>query len=88
MSTVLCLFLGEPGFKGFDDGGDVDYNFDNNLDDLEPVFGKNSENLETYEKNVLDMQKHEQNQMEIVLKTELTFSCFDILWNIFVFVDG
>jgi len=31
---------------------------------------ENAENFETYQKNSLDMQKHEQNQMEIVINIQ------------------
>jgi len=59
----------EPGFIGFDSPihddndlfGDVDQQ-----ENEEPIEDANIENFQSYQRNALDMQKHEQNQIEMV----------------------
>jgi len=59
----------EPGFIGFDSPihddndlfGDVDQ-----PDNEEPIEDANIENFQSYQRNAIDMQKHEQNQIEMV----------------------
>ncbi|XP_060838291.1 condensin-2 complex subunit H2-like isoform X1 [Rhopalosiphum padi] len=59
----------EPGFIGFDSPihddndlfGDVDQQ-----ENEEPIEDANIENFQSYQRNALDMQKHEQNQIEMM----------------------
>lgn len=64
----IFLILEIPGFKGFDSpihNDDFDYNFEEQEEIIEDK-EDNRDNFETYQKNVMDMKKHEQNQLEIV----------------------
>lgn len=60
----------EPGFIGFDnpihDDNDL---FDENVDQQEneePIEDANIENFQSYQRNAIEMKKHEQNQIEMV----------------------
>lgn len=72
MAIILFYFylcIEEPGFIGFDSplhNNDVDYNFFENADDQEMVEEPQEDNFQSYQKNALDLQKHEQNQIDIV----------------------
>lgn len=69
---MFCCYSEECGFKGFDSpvhNGDLDDNFDDPENEEEIVdigVDANEENYQSYRKNALDMQRHEQNQIEIV----------------------
>lgn len=63
------LCVEEPGFIGFDspiDNDSLDNNFPEDFNQLDEPLEENVENYETYHKNVMDMKKHEENQLELV----------------------
>lgn len=69
--SLFYLCTEEPGFKGFDDNPIDTDGLDNNLpEDFneldEPIIEEQVENYETYQKNLMDMKKHEENQLELV----------------------
>lgn len=59
----------EPGFIGFDnpihDDNDLFENFDQQENE-EPIEDANIENFQSYQRNAIEMQKHEQNQIEMM----------------------
>ncbi|KAL5242117.1 hypothetical protein ACI65C_009527 [Semiaphis heraclei] len=59
----------EPGFIGFDspihDDNDL-FEDVNQPDNEEPIEDANIENFQSYQRNAIDMQKHEQNQIEMM----------------------
>jgi len=69
LTFICCFDADEPGFIGFESPIHDDNDLFGNVDEPEneePMEDANIDNFQSYQKNAIDMQKHEQNQIEMV----------------------